>query len=173
MTKRLGMFLGLGFIGVVLLLTGLAWDAFLHANDPTLAGREGIFTLSNPGHVFLGLGIGLVLVSLVGGCETLLSASANGRWARPGVRRAFLTVSTVMVVSAAGVTSWAAQAGHDHPAGGHGHDASEQLAAAVDGSHTHASAGGGGVGEAAPGGEAAGHAHPAPADPTAGAAEPA
>jgi len=61
MTKRLGMFLGLGFAGVLLLLTGLAWDAVAHANDPSLAGREGIFTLGNPGHLLLGLGIGLVL----------------------------------------------------------------------------------------------------------------
>ncbi len=77
MTKRLGIFLGLGFVGVVLLLTGLAWDAVAHANDPSLAGREGIFTLGNPGHVLLGLGIGLVLVSLIGGCETLLASAAE------------------------------------------------------------------------------------------------
>ena len=57
MTKRLGSFLGLGFVGVVLLLSGLAWDAVAHANDPSLAGREGIFTLGNPGHVLMGLGI--------------------------------------------------------------------------------------------------------------------
>jgi stress up-regulated protein Nod 19 len=138
MTKRLGMFLGLGFVGVVLLLTGLAWDAVAHANDPSLAGREGIFTLRNPGHVLLGLGIGLVLVSLIGGCDTLLTTAAQGRWARPGVHRAFLAVSTAVVLSAGAVTSWAAQAGHDHPAGtAHGHDASGQLAAPVDGSHDH------------------------------------
>ena len=87
MTKRLGMFLGLGFVGVVLLLTGLAWDAVVHANDPSLAGREGIFTLSNPGHVFLGVGIGLVLVSLIGGCDTLLAASRSGWWSGPGSAR--------------------------------------------------------------------------------------
>src|SRR5918999_6556525 len=115
MTKRLGIFLGLGFVGVVLLMTGLAWDAVAHANDPWLAGREGIFTLRNPGHVLLGLGIGLVLVSLIGGCDTLLASARDGHWARPGVRQAFLAVSTVVVVTAAGVTSWAAKAGHDHP----------------------------------------------------------
>jgi hypothetical protein len=137
MTKRLGIFLGLGFVGVVLLLTGLAWDAVAHANDPSLAGREGIFTLRNPSHGLMGLGIGLVLVSLIGGCETLLRSASAGRWARPGVHRAFLAVSTAVVLSAAAVTSWAAQAGHDHPAapGGHDHDPSGQLAASVDGSH--------------------------------------
>ena len=133
MTKRLGMFLGLGFVGVVLLLTGLAWDAVVHANDASLAAREGIFTLRNPGHVFLGLGIGMVLMSLIGGCDTLLASAASGRWARPGVRNAFLAVSTVVVLSAAAVTSWAGQAGHDQPSGAH--DGSGQLAASVDGSH--------------------------------------
>jgi hypothetical protein len=154
MTKRLGMFLGLGFFGVVLLLTGLSWDAVVHANDPTLAGREGIFTLRNPGHVFLGVGIGLVLVSLIGGCDTLLAASRNGRWSGPRVRQAFLTVSAAVVVTAAAVTSWAATTGHEHMAGGgHGHDAQGQLAAAVDGHHSHPAAVG------APGGEVAGHDH--------------
>ena len=105
MTKRLGMFLGLGFVGVVLLLSGLAWDAVAHANDPSRAGREGIFTLGNPSHVLMGLGIGMVLVSLIGACATLLASAAEGWWARPGVRRAFLVVSTTVGFSAAGV-SW-------------------------------------------------------------------
>ena len=138
MTKRLGMFLGLGFVGVVLLLGGLSWDAVAHANDPTLAAREGIFTLSNPGHSLMGLGIGMVLVSLIGGCQTLLSTVTAGRWARPGVQRAFLALSTAVVLSAAAVTSWAAQAGHDAPGGpggGHGDGRSGQMAASVDGSH--------------------------------------
>ncbi|HKY76370.1 MAG TPA: hypothetical protein VJS45_09530 [Acidimicrobiia bacterium] len=137
MTKRLGMFLGLGFVGVVLLLAGLAWDAVAHANDPSLAGREGIFTLSNPGHALMGLGIALVLISLIGGCETLLSSAAEGRWARPGVHRAFLAVSAVVVLSAAAVTSWGAQARHD-PAAEPGHGASGQLAAPPDGPGGHA-----------------------------------
>jgi len=169
-TKRLGMFLGLGFAGALLLLTGLAWDALAHANDPTLAGREGIFTLSNPGHSLMGLGIGLVLVSLIGGCDTLLSSGAGGRWGRPGVRRAFLTASTAMVVLAAAVTSWAA--GQDHGAGshttaaaaaaavaGHGHDVSGPAVAGADGpaaagGHDHGAA----VGDDGPATGAGGHA---------------
>ena len=135
MTKRLGMFLGLGFVGVVLLLTGLAWDAVTHANDPSLAGREGIFTLSNPGHALMALGIGMVLIGLIGGCETLLVSAAEGRWARPGVHRAFVALSAAVVLSAAAVTSWGAQARHDEPAAEHSRDASGQLAASPDGSH--------------------------------------
>src|SRR2546423_5569289 len=136
MTKRLGMFLGLGFCGVVFLLTGLAWDAVVHAHDPSLAGREGIFALRNPGHVLLGLGIGLVLVSLIGGCETLLASSTTGRWARPSVRQAFLAVSTALVVTAAAVTSWASGAAHDHPAA-RPPGARGQPAAAAGRAHRH------------------------------------
>ena len=57
------------------------------------------------------------------------AALAAGWWARPGVHRAVLVVSAVVVLSAGAVTSWAGQAGHDHPAGpAHGHGASGQLA---------------------------------------------
>ncbi|HEV8628507.1 MAG TPA: hypothetical protein VG034_29095, partial [Acidimicrobiia bacterium] len=87
--------------------------------------------------------------------------------ARPGVHRAFLAVSTAVVLSAGAVTSWAAQAGHDHPAGApHGHDASGQLAAAVDGSHSHTegSAVEPGTGAADPHTHAEGGEHAATAD---------
>jgi hypothetical protein len=113
MSKRLGLFLGLGLFGVVMLLAGLSWDAILHASDPTLAAREGVFAWRNPGHALLGLGIGTVVVSLLGAVDTLLTMTGNPRWARPVVRNGFLAGSTALLVAAGAITSWSAGIGHD------------------------------------------------------------
>ena len=99
--KKLAVFLAIGIVGVVALLSGLALDAYLHAKDPTLAHREGIFTLSNPGHVLLGLGIALVVVGLVGASYTSLPV---GMW----TRRAFLIGSLALIVLSGDAAGWAA-----------------------------------------------------------------
>ncbi len=51
-------------LGVAGIVGGLIVDASLHAADHTLAAREGIFTLTNPGHLLLALGVGLVTVAV-------------------------------------------------------------------------------------------------------------
>ena len=99
--KKLAIFLTIGLLGATALLLGLALDAYLHAQDPTLAHREGIFTLSNPGHVLLGAGIVMVVVGLIGAAYTSLP---GGTWAR----RALLIASLAVIVVSSDAAGWAA-----------------------------------------------------------------
>jgi hypothetical protein len=99
--KKLAVFLAVGVVGVAALLIGLALDSYLHAHDPTLAHREGIFSLGNPGHVLLGTGIALVVVGLVGAAYTSLPF---GMW----TRRAFLVGSLGLIVLSGDAAGWAA-----------------------------------------------------------------
>ena len=51
--------------GVALHLLGLGWDAYLHAQDSTLAAREGIFTLSNPSHLLIIAGLAVTASAIL------------------------------------------------------------------------------------------------------------
>ncbi len=119
--KKTAAFLTVGVVGVTALLLGLALDSYLHAHDATLAHREGIFSLSNPGHVLLGLGIALVVVGLVGASYTSLPF---GTW----TRRAFLVGSLALIVLSSDAAGWAASVEWSTPNGA--------AAAATD--HNHA-----------------------------------
>src|SRR5919198_2978507 len=99
--KQTAAFLGAALLGVVSLLSGLALDSYLHARDPSLAHREGLFTLSTPGHVLLGVGIALVVVGVVGAAYTTLP---YGVW----VRRALLGGALALVVVSGDIAGWAA-----------------------------------------------------------------
>lgn len=114
--RRTAAFLAAGLLGVVGLLSGLALDAYLHARDPGLAHREGIFTLANPGHVLLGLGIALVVVGVFGAAYTALP---YGIWARRGL----LAGGLLLIVVSGDVAGWAVWT--QRPAGSvgaaHGH----------------------------------------------------
>ena len=81
MKNRSTAFLGAGVLGVAALLLGQAWDFYLHAADPTLAHREGIFTVTNPGHMLLGVGLVLVVVGVLGAAYSHLPI---GSWWRRG-----------------------------------------------------------------------------------------
>jgi hypothetical protein len=115
--RRTAAFLSAGLLGVAALLAGLALDSYLHAKDPTLAHREGLFTLTNPGHVLLGAGIALVVVGVVGAAYTSLP---YGVW----VRRGLLAGALLMIVVSGDIAGWAASversagttstAAHDH-----------------------------------------------------------
>src|ERR1700730_16623941 len=99
--KRLGAALGLTALGAVTTLTGLAWDAYLHARDPNLVHTESLFTLSNPGHLLLLAGIGVT----VAGIATALLLVPIHRV----VRVAAIGLIGATAISSAGVLGWAAQ----------------------------------------------------------------
>ena len=61
--------------GGLVLLAGLVWDAVLHAHHPDLAADEGVFALSNPGHLVAGAGIATVAVGLSWALAALLLRS--------------------------------------------------------------------------------------------------
>src|SRR5437867_11456693 len=100
--RRTAAFMSAGLAGVVALLGGLALDAYLHAKDPTLVHREGIFTLSNPGHVLLGIGIVLVVVGVVGAAYTTLP---SGVWVRGGLPGGALALFVASGATAGGPAS--------------------------------------------------------------------
>jgi hypothetical protein len=99
--KRLGAALGLTALGAVTTLTGLAWDAYLHARDPNLVHSESLFTLSNPGHLLLVTGIA-VTVGGIGAALLLLPLARVARFTAVGLIGA-------IALSSAGVLAWAAR----------------------------------------------------------------
>src|SRR5262245_44172156 len=72
--------------GTLDMLLGFGLDALLHRLDPTLAAREGIFTLANPGHALFAAGLALVVAS--GVLFLLGQLGATASW----LRRAGLVV---------------------------------------------------------------------------------
>lgn len=99
--KRLGAALGLTALGAVTTLTGLAWDAYLHARDPNLVHTEGLFTLSNPGHLLLISGIA---VSVFGIAVALLLLPLPRM-----IRLTAVGLIGAVALSSAGVLAWAAR----------------------------------------------------------------
>ncbi len=89
-------------LGSVLLLVGLGWDGFLHQIDLTLAEREGVFSLTNPGHILLGVGI---IVNVVGIVTFLIERAYRARQLSP-VQRAFLVAGAFGLIGLCIVSFW-------------------------------------------------------------------
>jgi hypothetical protein len=105
--------------GVCTLLVGLAWDAVLHAADPELAAEEGVFTLSNPGHVIFALGIALA----VAGSAMFLVGRVPSPTATTLTSRARLLAPAAGVLALAGVTfAFAASSDGGSAGSGHAHE---------------------------------------------------
>ena len=118
--------------GVIALLVGLGWDAILHRVDPTLAEREGIFTLTNPGHVLFAAG---VMLAVAGALLFLLERLALRPALSLRLRLAFVAPAAGLL-ALAGVSLSFAMAS---PGGLTGHTHSHAASMAVDESqpHTH------------------------------------
>ena len=105
--------------GTVALLVGLGWDVALHHLDPSLAAREGILTLANPGHalVFVGLSlpIAATLLFLIERLAVWDGRSAGQRMALRLGLIAFMALATL----SAGASAWSShRLGVGHPQAG-------------------------------------------------------
>ncbi len=51
--------------GTGMLLVGLGWDGVLHSLDSALAEKEGVFSLTNPGHLLFAGGIAVIVLGIL------------------------------------------------------------------------------------------------------------
>ena len=130
--------------GAAAQIAGLGIDAWLHAEDPTLAAREGVFSLSNAGHALLVGGLGLVLLGALLGVfgPRLYGPPAAGRGTRVlRVGAPLVTVGAMVAVTAlASASSLGRVSHHDDQAEVHAGAADGHAEPAPDGGLTDASA---------------------------------
>ncbi|MEX1195825.1 MAG: hypothetical protein WD904_03780 [Dehalococcoidia bacterium] len=127
---------GLMLLGVFVLLDGFAVDAWLHGRDETLAAREGLFTLSNPGHLLIFIGLA---VTILGACIGPYSRWVLGK--RSVALSLLVPVAAIVIAGSSSAAFATAVNNMSHEDEGHVHDAS----AAVSDAHTDTATHGGGL----------------------------
>lgn len=112
--RRTNMYLGIAGAGVISILAGLIMDAYLHGRDPNLAATESIFTLSNPGHLLLALGIAAVTIGVFGAIVAVRDSAASHAGHSLRSRFAMATLASLVAIPATGVAVWASTASSTH-----------------------------------------------------------
>ena len=95
-------------------------DAYLHSRDATLAAREGIFTLANPGHVLIFAGFSLTAASMMGIALVWLKERRLG--GNGPVARVLRTTALPLMALAAAGTIWTLSLGEGSAMHTHSHD---------------------------------------------------
>jgi hypothetical protein len=114
--------------GVVTLLAGLAWDVVLHSLDPDLAAREGILTLTNPGHVLFGGGIAIIVAgALMFFVGRALTTARPLAYALPAVAMTMLATASFALAASTGTLGGPMHVHEDGPV--HTHDKHEEFEA--------------------------------------------
>jgi hypothetical protein len=121
-------------LGVALHLLGLGWDAYLHAKDSTLAGREGVFTLANPSHALIIAGLGLTAICVMGVAVLWTNERRVGGTGRLATTLRMLTVPALGAAAAGSI--WLATLAEDQSAEAHAHLHAASDTAHDDSAHT-------------------------------------
>lgn len=126
-SARAGIRLALG--GTVTQLIGIGWDALMHHWDRGLAAREGIFTIANPSHLLVAVGLGCC----VAGCLIALWGTAvrRGRSRRFPTSPVIVSLGVVILSIATAGIGLATGSG-----GGHSHAVADKHGRAPNG-HEH------------------------------------
>ncbi len=105
--------------GTVALLLGLSWDLVVHRLDRSLAAREGILTLANPGHALVATGLGLTVVGSVLFLLERVGTGADRSASQRTMLRLGLLGFVALVAVSGGLSAWSSRSlgvGHTHAA---------------------------------------------------------